>query len=118
MSATRTALSATCVCHSFAGARRIPEGDRRSVGSSRLQIHAHLYQGSPAAATPRSRLRSGRSAMKLAAAIDTYVLHRQAAGAKFQSQAIALRSFLRRYGNRPLGAITPREIKQFLDDPR
>ena len=56
--------------------------------------------------------------MKLAAAIDTYVLHRQAAGAKFQSQAIALRSFLRRYGNRPLGAITPREIKQFLDDPR
>lgn len=56
--------------------------------------------------------------MTLAAAIDTYVLHRQAAGEKFESPAVALRAFSRRYRKRPLQAITPTEVKQFLDSPR
>ena len=34
MPTTRTALSAACVCHSFAGTRRISEGDRGSAGPS------------------------------------------------------------------------------------
>ena len=56
--------------------------------------------------------------MKLAVAIDTYVLHRQTTGQKFHSPAVALRAFSRRYGNRPLQAITPPEVKQFLDVPQ
>ena len=42
--------------------------------------------------------------MKLAAAIDMYVLHRQATGEKFQSPFVALRAFFRRYGNMPLAS--------------
>ena len=34
MPAARAALSATCVCHSFAGEGCISEGDRGSVGAS------------------------------------------------------------------------------------
>jgi integrase/recombinase XerD len=56
--------------------------------------------------------------MKLTAAIDMYVLHRQTAGERFQGPFVALRAFSRRYGNRSLRAITPAEVKQFLDVPR
>jgi len=56
--------------------------------------------------------------MKLTAAIDMYILRRQAAGEKFQGPFVALRAFSRRYGNRSLRAITPAEVKQFLDVPR
>ena len=55
--------------------------------------------------------------MRLAAAINLYVLHRQATGEKFQSPFVALRAFSRRYGTKPLSAITPVDVKQFLDDP-
>jgi integrase/recombinase XerD len=55
--------------------------------------------------------------MKLAAAIDTYVLHQRAMGRKFQGPAVALLAFSRRYRNRPLQAITPMEVKRFLDNP-
>ena len=56
--------------------------------------------------------------MKLTAAIDLYVLHRQATGEKFQSPFVALRAFARRYGAMPLSAITSADVKQFLDGPR
>lgn len=56
--------------------------------------------------------------MKLTAAIDLYVLHRQATGEKFQSPFVALRAFSRRYGTKTLRAITPTDVKQFLDNPR
>jgi integrase/recombinase XerD len=56
--------------------------------------------------------------MKLTTAIDMYVLHRRVTGQKFQSPAVALLAFSRRYRNRPLQAITPTEVKQFLDNPR
>jgi integrase len=56
--------------------------------------------------------------MRLAAAIDLYVLHRQATGEKFQSPFVALRAFSRRYGTKPLSAITHADVKQFLDNPR
>ncbi len=56
--------------------------------------------------------------MKLPAAINIYVLHRRAAGEKFQSPAVALRAFSRCYNNRTLRAITPAEVKRFLDGPR
>ena len=39
--------------------------------------------------------------MKLAAAVDIYVLHRRAMGQKFDGPAVALRAFSRRYGNKP-----------------
>jgi hypothetical protein len=56
--------------------------------------------------------------MKLMAAIDIYVSHRQATGEKFQSPFVALQAFSRRYGTKTLRAITPAEVKQFLDGPR
>jgi len=56
--------------------------------------------------------------MKFAAAVDIYVLHRQAMGQKFEGPAVALRSFSRHYSNRPLRGITPSEVKQFLDFPQ
>jgi len=56
--------------------------------------------------------------MKLAAAVDMYVLHRQTTGQKFQSPAVALHAFSRRYRNRFLEAITSTEVKQFLDVPQ
>jgi len=56
--------------------------------------------------------------MKLAAAVDMYVLHRCATGQKFESPALALRAFSRRYGKRTLQAITQTEVKQFLDVPQ
>lgn len=56
--------------------------------------------------------------MKLAAAVNRYVLHRQATGQKFESPAVALRAFSRRYGKRSLQAITSTEVKHFLDVPQ
>lgn len=55
--------------------------------------------------------------MKLAAAVDIYVLHRRAMGQKFESPAVALRAFRRRYGKMCLQAITSPDVKQFLDFP-
>jgi site-specific recombinase XerD len=55
--------------------------------------------------------------MKLAAAIDMYLLRRRAVGERFQSPAVALLAFSRRYRNRSLKAITVMEVKQFLDHP-
>ncbi len=56
--------------------------------------------------------------MNLMVAVDIYVSHRQATGEKFQSPFVALQAFSRRYGTKPLRAITPAEVKQFLDGPR
>ena len=56
--------------------------------------------------------------MKLAAAVDRYVLHRRATGQKFESPAVALRAFSRRYSNRSLQGTTSTEVKQFLDVPQ
>lgn len=56
--------------------------------------------------------------MKLAAAVDRYVLHKQATGQKFESPAVALRAFSRRYGKRSLQSITLTEVKYFLDVPQ
>ena len=36
--------------------------------------------------------------MKLAAAVEMYVLHQRAMGQKFEGPAVALRAFCRRYG--------------------
>jgi integrase/recombinase XerD len=56
--------------------------------------------------------------MKLAAAVDIYVLHRRAMGQKCEGPAVALRAFSRRYSNKPLQGITPPDVKQFLDVPQ
>ena len=56
--------------------------------------------------------------MKLAAAIDRYVLHQQATGQKFQGPAVLLLAFSRRYKNKSLEAVTSAEVKRFLDNPR
>jgi integrase len=56
--------------------------------------------------------------MKLAATVDRYVLHRRATGQKFESPAVALRAFSRRYSNRSLQGTTSTEVKQFLDVPQ
>jgi integrase/recombinase XerD len=56
--------------------------------------------------------------MKLTAAINRYVLHRQATGEEFQSPFVALQAFSRRYSTKTLRAITPAEVKQFLDGLR
>jgi integrase len=56
--------------------------------------------------------------MKLATAVEMYVLQRQTTGQRFESPAVALRAFSRRYCNTPLQAITPTEVKQFLDVPQ
>jgi integrase/recombinase XerD len=56
--------------------------------------------------------------MKLAAAVDRYVLHRKATGQKFESPAVALRAFSRRCGKSSLRAITSTEVKGFLDVPQ
>ncbi len=56
--------------------------------------------------------------MKLAATVERYVLHRRATGQKFESPAVALRAFSRRYSNRSLQGITSTEVKQFLDVPQ
>jgi integrase/recombinase XerD len=56
--------------------------------------------------------------MKVAAAVDIYVLHRQAMGQKFVGPVVALRAFSRRYGDRSLRGIKPSEVKQFLDIPQ
>ncbi len=55
--------------------------------------------------------------MKLAAAIDLYILHRQATGEKFQSPFVALRAFSSCYGSKLQSAITSADVKQFLDGP-
>jgi integrase/recombinase XerD len=55
--------------------------------------------------------------MKLVVAIKSYVLHRRAVGQKFESPAVALRAFCRRYGDKCLQTITAAEVKQFLDFP-
>ena len=46
--------------------------------------------------------------MKLAAAVEKYVLHRRAMGQKCEGPAVALRAFSRRYSNRSLQGITLR----------
>jgi integrase/recombinase XerD len=56
--------------------------------------------------------------MKLATAVEMYVLHRRATGQKFESPSVALRTFCRRYGKMSLQAITSTEVKQFLDVPQ
>ena len=56
--------------------------------------------------------------MKLAAAVDMYVLHRRTLGQKFESPAVTLRAFSCRYGNWTLRTITPAEVKRFLDGPK
>jgi integrase/recombinase XerD len=56
--------------------------------------------------------------MKLAAAVDIYVLHRRALGQKCEGPVVALRAFSRRYSNTPLQGITPSDVKQFLDVPQ
>lgn len=56
--------------------------------------------------------------MKLVAAIDRYILHRRTTGQKFESPAVALRAFSRRYSDRSLRGVTPTEVKQFLDVPQ
>jgi integrase len=56
--------------------------------------------------------------MKLAAAVEMYVLHQRTMGQKFEGPAVALRAFCRRYGKMWLQAITSTEVKQFLDVPR
>jgi len=56
--------------------------------------------------------------MKLPAAVEMYVLHRQTTGQKFQSPAVALRAFSRRFNHAPLQGITPVEVRQFLDVPQ
>ena len=56
--------------------------------------------------------------MKLAAAIDLYILLRRATGERFQSPAVALLAFSRRYRNRSLQVITPEDVKQLLNNPR
>jgi hypothetical protein len=56
--------------------------------------------------------------MKLAAAVDVYLMHRRAMGQKFDGPSVALRAFSRRYGNRSLQGITSSEVKQFLDVPQ
>jgi integrase/recombinase XerD len=56
--------------------------------------------------------------MKLAAAVDVYLMHRRAMGQKFDSPSVALRAFSRRYGNRSLQGITSAEVKQLLDVPQ
>jgi integrase len=56
--------------------------------------------------------------MKVAAAVDVYLMHRRAMGQKFDSPSVALRAFSRRYGNRSLQGITSSEVKQFLDVPQ
>lgn len=56
--------------------------------------------------------------MTLAAAIDMYVLRRRTTGQKFESPAVTLRAFSRRFSNRALQGITPMEVKQFLDVPQ
>jgi integrase/recombinase XerD len=56
--------------------------------------------------------------MKLAAAVEKYVLHRRATGQKFEGPTVALRAFCRRYGKMWLPAVTSTEVKQFLDVPQ
>ena len=56
--------------------------------------------------------------MKLAAAVDIYVLHRRAMGQKFEGPTVALRAFARYYRDRPLAGITASDVKQFLDVPQ
>lgn len=56
--------------------------------------------------------------MNLEAAVDIYVAHRRAMGQKCEGPAVALRSYCRRYGNKPLRGITPSDVKQFLDVPQ
>lgn len=56
--------------------------------------------------------------MKLAAAVEMYVLQQRTMGQKFESPAVALRAFSRRYGKMRLQAITSTEVKQFLDVPQ
>jgi hypothetical protein len=56
--------------------------------------------------------------MKLAAAVDIYVLHRQAMGQKWEGPEAALRAFSRRSSSRPLQRITSSDVKRFLDVPQ
>ena len=56
--------------------------------------------------------------MKLAAAVEMYVLHQRTMGQKFEGPAVALRAFCRRYGKTYLQAITSTDVKQFLDVPQ
>jgi integrase/recombinase XerD len=56
--------------------------------------------------------------MKLAAAVDVYLMHRRTMGQKLDGPSVALRAFSRRYGNRSLQGITSSEVKQFLDVPQ
>jgi integrase/recombinase XerD len=56
--------------------------------------------------------------MKLATAVNVYVLHRRAMGQKCGGPTVALHAFSRRYGNKPLQRITPSEVKQVLDVPQ
>lgn len=56
--------------------------------------------------------------MKLAAAVERYVLHRRTTGQKFEGPAVALRAFCRRYSRMWLQAITATEVKLFLDVPQ
>ena len=56
--------------------------------------------------------------MRLATAVERYVLHQQTTGKKFGGPAVALRAFCRRYGKMWLQTITSMEVKQFLDEPQ
>ena len=56
--------------------------------------------------------------MTLAAAVDMYVLRRRTTGQKFESPAVTLRAFARRYSNTSLQGITPKEVKTFPDVPQ
>jgi site-specific recombinase XerD len=56
--------------------------------------------------------------MKLAEAVDIYVMRRRAMGEKCEGPTVALRVFSRRYNDRSLQGITLPEVKQFLDVPQ
>jgi integrase/recombinase XerD len=56
--------------------------------------------------------------MTLTNAVNLYIGARQAAGERFHSPAVVLRSFSHQAGNKSLNIITPEEIVGFLSGPR
>ena len=89
--------------HAFAqrllGRGLLDAGNRRLPRAPQPGLNRGVCQDRPRRLAPRRRLRLGGAGMTLRKAIDQYIAWKRAQGARFQSQAYALRRYCRSVGD-------------------
>jgi integrase len=117
MSANRTTLSTSRLCHSAPRRWNVSQRDWRFSWAPKFRLSWGLCEGKPENVAASCGLRFERSAMKLAYAVDLYISRRQSSSERFCGPAGTLRSFSRRFDGLFLHRITPSQVLQFLNCP-